>query len=179
MKLEKECWCLLLLPFISCPPALPQAVTVAGDGNNGSANISLTVEQEAVAPLNLATGGEAPSPPPQTPGPQKPYGWHIAIYPVLAWAPVFGVSVTLPSLPSQPIATPGPSGSASSSLNGAYFGGTRLEKGKWSGADFEILGDRDCFLSDRRGEDTGDDDVFVSFQDIGGAVSVDLADCIG
>jgi len=132
VKLEKECWCLLLLPFISCPPALPQAVTVAGDGNNGSANISLTVEQEAVAPLNLATGGKAPSPPPQTPGPQKPYGWHIAIYPVLAWAPVFGVSVTLPSLPSQPIATPGPSGSASSSLNGAYFGGTRLEKGKWS-----------------------------------------------
>lgn len=40
--------------------------------------------------------------------------------------------VTLPSAPSQPIATPSPSGSTSSSLNGAFFGGTRFEKGKWS-----------------------------------------------
>jgi hypothetical protein len=49
-----------------------------------------------------------------------------------AWVPIFGASVTLPSAPSQPIATPGPSGSTSSSLNGAFFGGARFEKGKWS-----------------------------------------------
>jgi len=134
VKIEEEWLCSLLLLFIYLPPALPQVVPVGGDGNNGSANISLTKEQEVVAPLYLATDGEAPSPPPQTAGPpaEKPYGWHIAIYPVLAWAPVFGASVTLPSLPSQPIATPGPSGSTSASFNGAYFGGARIEKGKWS-----------------------------------------------
>ena len=134
MTLQEKYWCLLLLPLMSCPPALAQAVTVPGDENNGSANITWNMEQGTVAPFHLATDGEAPSPPPQTTSPpaQKPYGWHIAIYPVLAWAPIFGTSVTLPALPSQPIAAPGPSGSASSSFNGAYFGGTRLEKGKWS-----------------------------------------------
>ena len=133
MELEEKCWSLLLL-FIFCPPALPQAVTVAGDGNNGSANISWTMEQETFAPLELATDGQAPSPPPQTSGTpaQKPYGWNLAIYPALAWAPIFGASVTLPPVPSQPIETPGPSGSTSSSFNGAFFGGARVEKGKWS-----------------------------------------------
>ena len=139
MELEEKCWSLFLL-FIFCPPALPQTVTVAGGGNNGPANISWAMEQETVAPLQLATDGQAPSPPPQTSGTpaQKPYSWHIAIYPVLAWAPIFGASVTLPPLPSQPIATPGPSGSTSSSFNGAYFGGVRFEKGKWS-ADAEFM----------------------------------------
>ena len=134
MTIEENCWCLLLLLFTSCSPALPQAVTVAGNEDNGSANNPWTMEQETVAPLQLATDGQAPSPPPQTAGPpaEKPYGWHIAIYPVLAWAPIFGASVTLPPLPSQPIATPNPSGSASNSFNGAYFGGARFEKGKWS-----------------------------------------------
>jgi hypothetical protein len=134
VKLEEKCWCSLLLLFIFCRPALPQAVTVAGDGSNGSANISWTMEQGTVAALQLATDGQAPSPPPQTSGTpaQKPYGWHIAIYPALAWVPIFGASVTLPSPPSQPIATLGPSGSTSSSLDGAFFGGARFEKGKWS-----------------------------------------------
>ena len=139
MELEEKCWSLFLL-FIFCPPALPQAVTIAGDGNTGSANISWTMEQETVAPLQLAPDGQAPSPPPQTSGTpaQKPYSWHIAIYPVLAWAPIFGASVTLPPLPGQPIAAPGPSGSTSGSFNGAYFGGARFEKGKWS-ADAEFM----------------------------------------
>src|SRR6266550_3396247 len=92
VKLEEKSWCSVFLLLIFSPPALPQAVTVAGDGNNGSANISWTVEQETVAPLQLATDGQVLSPPPptsRTPA-QKPYGWHIAIYPVLAWAPIFG-----------------------------------------------------------------------------------------
>ncbi len=133
MELEEKCWSLLLL-FIFCPSALPQAVTVAGDGNNGSTNFSWTMEQETVAPLQLATNGQAPSPPPQTSGKAapKPYGWNVAIYPALAWVPIFGASVTLPPVPSQPIETPGPSGSTSSSFNGAFFGGARVEKGKWS-----------------------------------------------
>src|SRR5207247_9256921 len=51
--------------------------------------------------------------------------WHIAIYPALAWAPIFGTSATLPGQPS-------PSGSTSSSLNGLFAAGARFEKGKWS-----------------------------------------------
>ena len=133
VEIEEKCRSLLLL-FIFCTPALPQAVTVAGGGNNGSENISWTMAQETVAPFMLATDGQTPSPPPQTSGTpaQKPYGWKVAIYPALAWVPIFGTSVTLPPVPSQPIETPGPSGSTSSSFNGAFFGGARVEKGKWS-----------------------------------------------
>ena len=122
----------LLLLFIFCPPLLSQAVPIADDGNNGSASVSWTRQQETVTPQ--ATHGQAPSSPPQTSGKpaQKPYGWDVAIYPALAWVPIFGASVTLPPLPSLPINTPGPSGSTSSSLNGAFFGGARIEKAKWS-----------------------------------------------
>ena len=111
-----------------------QAVTVADNGNHGFVNVPSTVPLEPVAPLQLSADGQTPSPPPQTSDKpaQKPYGWHIAIYPALAWAPIFGASVTLPPVPSQPIASPGPSGSTSSSFNGAFFGGARFEKGKWS-----------------------------------------------
>jgi len=64
---------------------------------------------------------------------KKPYPWHIAVYPVMVWAPIFGASVTLPPSPSQPITTPpGPSGSTDTSFNAAYFGGARFEKNKWS-----------------------------------------------
>jgi hypothetical protein len=85
------------------------------------------MEQEAVAPFQPLTDGEGPSPLPQTADSpaQTPYGWHIAIYPALAWAPLFGSSVTLPGQPA-------PSGSTSSSLNGLYAAGARFEKGKWS-----------------------------------------------
>jgi hypothetical protein len=99
---------------------------VAGDGLNRSANGSWTIEQTD-GPIQLTTDGEAPSPPPQTAGTpaEKPFGWNIAIYPALAWAPVFGTSVTLPG-------QPGPSGSTSSSLNGLFAAGARFEKSKWS-----------------------------------------------
>jgi hypothetical protein len=134
VKRKEKCWCSLFLLFIFCPPVFSQAVTVADDGNNGSVNVPSTVPEEPVAPLQLGTDGQTPSRSSQTSAKpaQKPYGWHIAIYPALAWVPIFGASVTLPSLPSQPIATPGPSGSTSGSFNGAYFGGARVEKGKWS-----------------------------------------------
>ena len=47
----------------------------------------------------------------------------LVVNPGLAWASVFGTSVTLPPSPSQPIAKPGgPSGSTDGSLNAAYFG---------------------------------------------------------
>jgi len=97
--------------------------------------VTTTAAQPTLALLTLETDPRALPPTPQTPNkpPKEPYGWHIAIYPALAWVPVFGSSVTLPPAPSQPITTPGPSGSTDGSLNAAYFGGTRLEIGKWSG----------------------------------------------
>jgi len=127
VNIEVRCWGSLLLLSILCPPALPQAVRVAGDETNGPANISWVMEQENVAPIQLTTDGEGPSPPQQTAGTlaMKPYGWHIAIYPAMAWAPLFGTSVTLPGQPS-------PSGSTSGSLNGLFAAGARFEKNKWS-----------------------------------------------
>jgi hypothetical protein len=69
--------------------------------------------------------------PSETSAPSKK-DWNVVIYPVLAWAPVLGVSVNLPNLPDQPSGTPGPSGSTSTSFNGAYFGGAHIEIKKWS-----------------------------------------------
>jgi len=109
---------------------------VSNEGNSDLQRIRwLAIDQETTASLQPAGDPREPSAPPQASDepPQRPYGWHIALYPALAWAPVFGTSVTLPPTPSQPITMPGPSGSTNGSLNAAYFGGTRLEIGKWSG----------------------------------------------
>ncbi len=121
-------WWPFLLLFASCTQALPQAITAANDGSGAAADISETAPLTRAAPPEPAVDGQA------TPASERPYGWHTAIYPALAWAPIFGTSVNLPPLPplpSQPIA-PGPSGSTNGSFNGAYFGGARFEKGKWS-----------------------------------------------
>lgn len=135
MEREESCWCSLFLILIFSSPLFSQAATVADEGNSDLASISSPAAEKTIAQLEPGSDGEAPSPTPQTSDrtAKERYGWHTAIYPVLAWAPVFGAGVTLPSLPSQPIATPGPSGSTSGSLNGAYFGGVRIERGKWSG----------------------------------------------
>jgi len=97
--------------FAICLPVLPQ-----------------TLSARAIAPFD----GQASSPPPQTATapPPKPYGWDIAIYPALAWAPIFGSGITLPPTPSNPIA---PTGTTTRSFNGAFFGGARVEKHGWSG----------------------------------------------
>ncbi len=47
------------------------------------------------------------------------------------------------------------------------------------GTDFKILGYRDRLLDDRSGQNPRDDYVFVGFEDVGGAVAVDLADGLG
>ena len=132
MTLDQQCLRYLLPLLIFCVPAPAQTVTTAE--LTRAASVSWDLRQGAPASLDSTTESQAVDPPPPAPEnpAQKPYGWRIAVYPVLAWAPVFGASVTLPPLPSQPITTPGPSGSTASSLNGAFFGGARFETGKWS-----------------------------------------------
>jgi hypothetical protein len=68
---------------------------------------------------------------------KDPSDWQISIYPVFAWAPIFGISTR--ELPSSPGGGGGggigdllPPSSTSSSLNGAAFAGFRVEKNKWS-----------------------------------------------
>ncbi len=128
MKPDRLHWWPYLFLLVSFSQALPQAVN---SGSGGPADI-FEIAHFTAAPLEAATDSQVSSPPPQAPAKseERPYGWHTAIYPALAWVPLFGTSVTLPPLPSQPIA--GPSGSTNSSFNGAYFGGARVERGKWS-----------------------------------------------
>lgn len=128
-------WLLLLLLCVIRSPSVSQTVPISyEDGNGGRANIWAVRSKSTTDPLpaGMNTQESAQASPTQESSGQKPYGWHIAVYPALAWAPVFGASVTLPPAPSQPIAEPGPAGSTDSSLNGAYFGGASFEKGKWS-----------------------------------------------
>jgi hypothetical protein len=131
MKVNRHC-CLVslfffwLVPvlFVFCLAAraqdsvtLPAAVEERGDGSASE----FAAMVRSTDSLLLA----------DQPGVQeKTYPWQIAIYPALAWVPIFGSSIELPPTPSNPIA---PSGSTTSSLNGAYFGGARIEKDKWSG----------------------------------------------
>src|SRR5580698_1199218 len=53
------------------------------------------------------------------------------------------------------------------------------DAGQVDGADFEILGDGDRLLDDGRGKNSGDDDIFVGFEDVGSAVAVAVADGVG
>ena len=119
-----------VLFFFACSQALPQAVTAANIARNETPNNFETAPWAVMSP--------APVPPEplsddqdSSPAQDPPFGWGIAVYPALAWLPFFGADVSLPPVPSQPTA-PGPSGSTSGALNGAYFGGARFERGKWS-----------------------------------------------
>lgn len=129
---QRYLWPIVFLaPILLCSKAFPQTLAFADPDSDEIRWI--TPGQGTIGALP-AESGEQPFPQPsEAPenSSQKPYGWDIAIYPGMVWAPVFGASVTLPPLPSQPI-EPGPSGSTGFSLNAAYFGGARIEKGKWS-----------------------------------------------
>jgi hypothetical protein len=119
-------WLFFILIFSS--PLFPQSSAVT-DSDRGSEKVSWNEPHESLTPLEGANQGQTPTATSTSQKQEKAYGWDIAIYPAFAWAPVFGVGVTLPPVASNPIA---PSASVSSSLNGAYFGGTRIEKHKWS-----------------------------------------------
>jgi hypothetical protein len=121
-----RCWWPVFLLFVISCPILSQTTRVTGDGGPEAANSLWTVEQATMASLPPDSRASSSSPQIQ----EQPYPWRIAAYPVLGWAPIFGTSITLPPTPSHPISS---SGSTDGSFNGAYFGGARFEKGKWSG----------------------------------------------
>jgi hypothetical protein len=104
---------------------------VADGGTDGSSNFSWTMGPEPGAPVQSPADGGSGSPPAPTGPALEPYGWHIALYPAEAWAPIFGSSVTLPGQPA-------PSGSTSTALNGLFAAGARFERGKWS-ADAQFM----------------------------------------
>jgi hypothetical protein len=101
----------------------------------------------AVAAMTVLLAASAPLLA-QNPAPAKPpaedAGWKVDIYPVMGWLPIYGVDVTVPTPPDQPpcnCGPGGPSGSASSSLNGAWFAAFRVEKGRFAvSADFNYAG---------------------------------------
>lgn len=126
----KQTYSCLFFVLIFSTPLFPQFRGATDSDSGTSEKVSWNAPRESPAPLDPASQGQMP---PATSTSQKQekkaYSWDIAIYPALAWAPVFGVGVTLPPVVSHPIA---PSASVSSSFNGAYFGGARIEKRKWS-----------------------------------------------
>jgi len=123
----------VFFPILSWSTAFPQTLAASNHEKNESDEVRwFSTEHGTMGALPAESGGQPfpqPSRAPENTS-QKPYGWDIAIYPAMVWAPIFGTSVTVPSLPSQPIA--GVSGNTDTSFNAAYFGGARIEKGKWS-----------------------------------------------
>jgi hypothetical protein len=126
MKTDKR-WCTTLLLVACSSPVLSQDSLPAST----AASLSSSTRLEDPASFRLFDKNQPSSAPRAPANIERPYGWDVAIYPALAWVPIFGTSVTLPSVPSNPIA-PGPSGSTDHSFNGAYFGGVDIIKNKWS-----------------------------------------------
>lgn len=57
---------------------------------------------------------------------KDPSAWQVEIRPLQLWVPYMSTKITRPDLPDRP------NGTATSSIDGAYSGGFRLEKNKWS-----------------------------------------------
>jgi hypothetical protein len=98
-----------------------QALQAASDDARAGNN---TVNESKDTPGG--TGGQAS-------GSGDATDWTVAIYPVLAWAPVFGASVSFPEGPSlpdggSPITG---SGTTNTSFNGAAFFGLSVQERKW------------------------------------------------
>ena len=89
--------------------------------------------------IPAGTDTESSTPPDSQAGQLDPKKWDLDIYPILAWLPIFGANVDLPSLPEGPggggTNTPGGSGSVSGSFNYAVFVGLSFRYDKWI-ADF-------------------------------------------
>lgn len=115
MRLNPILWLASLL-FVCCCAAGGQDLVTLPQGGDGSPGEFVAMARSADS-LMLE---DQPSPQ------EKPYPWQIAGYPALGWLPIFGTSIDLPSNPIE-------SGSTPRSLNGAYFGGARVERHGWSG----------------------------------------------
>ena len=102
---------------------------------------------EAGAPDKAAdskAGGEPSAGQQSQKHPEPPYkaeDWTVAIYPILAWAPIMGAYINLPDLPplpSLPIAGQPTGGTVTSGLNGAAFFGAALRTKRFVG-DISVL----------------------------------------
>lgn len=96
------------------------------------------VSDQPAAMLPEAQVSSPPSKPPSENRYKNPSDWQVAIYPVMAWAPIFGVSTReFPSISGSGTGGGGgggllPPANASGSFNGAAFAGFRIEKSRWS-----------------------------------------------
>ena len=104
----------------------------------GSANDYAAATKEIAHESESTTEGSDT----HTSGARDANNWKVAIYPVLAWAPVFGASVNVPNAPSLPGGGGGTSitssGTTSSSFNGAALAGVSFQEEKWL-VDFTVL----------------------------------------
>ena len=129
-----QCSLVLVASVLFSFPGNSQAIADSSQGDDRTSSVLASVQGENIVLPALVTADQesAPQPMPQANAVPKPYGWDITLYPALAWVPIFGASVTItaPPTPTNPIVAP--SGTTNNSFNGAYFGGARIEKGKWS-----------------------------------------------
>ena len=133
------------MPVGSLPPVVITVMLSTCLFAQEKALIASNHQSEADRSFMSAQSGNADADPQASPAPPKsavedrwkdPSAWQISIYPVFAWAPIFGISTQ--ELPSSPGGGGGggggllPPSNTSSSFNGAVFAGFSVEKSKWS-----------------------------------------------
>jgi hypothetical protein len=104
------------------------AKSVVGAPAEVASDVASATEKE---PANESGGGAGPD---QKSASRDALDWTVAIYPVLAWLPIFGASVSFPNLPSLPGGgggVAGNSGTLSGSFNGAALAGFSIQKSHW------------------------------------------------
>jgi hypothetical protein len=64
---------------------------------------------------------------------EKDSGWDVVVYPLLAYIPLAGIDITLPPAPPCTGCQPDtPTANGDTGLSGAWFGGFRIEKGRFA-----------------------------------------------
>ncbi|HET6177231.1 MAG TPA: hypothetical protein VFE61_09880 [Candidatus Sulfotelmatobacter sp.] len=89
MRSDQPYWCLLSILIFSSP-LFPQSIAVDDSGIRGAERISWNAPPENLTPLDQASQGPTSTATSTSQKSQeRPYGWDIAIYPALVWAPIF------------------------------------------------------------------------------------------
>lgn len=91
-------------------------------------------DSEAGQPLANAPENGFWAPDANAYGSKDALDWTVAIYPIYAWAPVFGASVDIPNVPPIPGGGGGMTGghgSTNTSFNGAAFAAIFVQEKKW------------------------------------------------